>query len=170
MKSLVFWIFLIYSMFHICDIIILFYSLCQIWKNKIFNKFQIRSLDPQKPPWSKSSDGFVYVPFKFGVTYDGSMHSKFEITWKIAPSACLRCCFIDVYKFRFFRRPKNGTVIDDMLRSLWFSADTGRWVIQTLMKHVEIILASHSVQRRFRVVHSFLGRFAPGENITNGNW
>jgi len=55
----------------------------------------------------------------------------------------MQCCFIGVCKIHFFQKPKYGTVIDDVLHSLWFSTDTIRWVIQTPVEHVEI-KASHS--------------------------
>jgi len=89
-----------------------------------------------------------------------------------APMKPMPCCFIGVCicKVYFFRRPKYGTVIDDVLCSLWFSTDTVRWVIQTPMKHVEI-KASHygpGLRRRFKVIHSFLGRFALEDGLVSG--
>jgi len=52
-----------------------------------------------------------------------------ESAGHVMPSNCLSQCDVaslGVYKAYFFRSPKYGTVIDDVLRSLWFSVLTVR--------------------------------------------
>jgi len=40
---------------------------------------QTRSIDPQVRPWSKSADGFVYLPYEFVRSpYDGIENSKYN--------------------------------------------------------------------------------------------
>jgi len=67
----------------------------------------------------------------------------------------MRCCFIEVCKVHFFRPLKYGTDIDDVLRSLWSSAETVQLDIQTLEKDNE--KCPTPVRRRFKVAHPFLG-------------
>jgi len=61
-----------------------------------------------------------------------------------------------------------GTVIDDVLCSLWFSTDTVRCVIQTQW-NMQKLKHPFPVWRQFKVTHSFLGRFAPGGSLVSGH-
>jgi len=53
---------------------------------------------------------------------------------------------IGVCKIHFFQRPKYDTLIDDVLRSLWFFTDTVRRVIHTPVEHVEVKAAHFNLK------------------------